>query len=142
MIDEDRPSSGGSQPTETDGGVAARREPADYLNARINLFRPATPFMRDHLKLVWVSFLAWILFVFGPVTATAIAPDLMTGTRFLGFQLHFFLTALGAPLGALVLSIVYARQRDRLDEKYGIDHETESPDGARTAAADGGETDA
>lgn len=130
----------GARTAETDGGVAARSTQTDYLDARINLFKPSTPFMRDHLKLVWGSFVAWALFVFGPVTATAIAPELMTETMVLGFQLHFFLTALGAPFGALLLAGIYARRRDTLDRKYGISHENESPDAARTPAADGGET--
>lgn len=141
MVDKDRRvSNGDPSGAETDGGATMRREPADYLNAEVNLFKPATPFMRDHLKLIWGSFVAWVLFVFGPVTATAIAPELMTETIVFGFQLHFFLTALGAPFGALALSGIYAWQRDRLDEKYGISHGEEAPENARTAAADGGET--
>jgi len=125
---------------ETDGGTVAGREPANYLDTEINLFSPATPFMRDHLKVVWGTFVLWVLFVFGPVTATALAPELLTGTIVLGFQLHFLLTAIGAPLGALLLSVVYARQRDRLDEKYGISHSTGPADSeGTTAAADGGE---
>ena len=119
----------------TDGGT----ETADYLETEINLFKPATPFMRDHLKLVWTTFALWVLFVFGPVTAAAIAPDVMTGTIVLGFQLHFLLTAIGAPLGALVLSVVYSWRRDALDEKYGIDHETSASSTTATTAADGGE---
>lgn len=127
----------GGQPN---GGV--EREPVDYLEAEINLFRPATPYMRDHLKVVWSAFVAWLVFVFGPVTATAIAPGLMTDTIVIGFQLHFLLTALGAPFGALLLSVVYAWQRDRLDEKYGISHEKPPEETAEAAAAatDGGET--
>ncbi|WP_435320430.1 DUF4212 domain-containing protein [Haloarchaeobius sp. TZWSO28] len=121
--------------------AAAREQNIDYLEAEINIFKPATPFMRDHLKVVWGTFIAWVLFVFGPVTATAIAPGFMTETIVLGFQLHFFLTAIGAPAGALLLSVVYARQRDALDDKFGIDHEEDSetaPAGQATAT-DGGE---
>jgi putative solute:sodium symporter small subunit len=133
MTDDTTDDTGSHRPT---GG----REPESYLDTEINLFSPATPFMRDHLKLVWGTFLLWVLFVFGPVTATAIAPELMTGTIVLGFQLHFLLTAIGAPFGALLLSIVYAAGRDRLDEKYDISHATERVEGdATTAAADGGE---
>ena len=131
--------------TETDGGtdasVAGRRsESVDYLDAKINLFDPATPFMRDHLRLIWALFAVWVLFTFGPVTATLLATETMTGTYVLGFQLHYFLTALGSPIGALVLCAVYAWQRDRLDAKYGISHETEPAAETGTAvAADGGE---
>lgn len=132
-------SDGDSQTVDTDGGVAAREERVDYLTAEINLFRPSTPFMRDHLRVVWTMFAAWVVVVFGPVTATWLAPDLMTSVRILGFPLHYFLTAIGAPAGALILSFVYARKRDQLDEKYGIEHTTEQPDAdAEAAATDGG----
>ena len=126
---------------ETDGGVAASGQvpDTDYLDARVNIFEPSTPFMRDHLKIVWTMFAVWALFVFGPVTATYLATDFMTGTEVLGFPLHYFLTAVGAPTGALVLSFVYARKRDALDEKYGIDHSTPTRDpDAEPAATDGG----
>lgn len=122
---------------EPDGG-AAEHEPVDYLDTEINLFKPATPYMRDHLKVVWSTFVLWLLFVFGPVTATAIAPDPMTDTIVLGFQLHFLLTAVGAPFGALLLSVAYAWQRDRLDEKYDISH-AEPAEEPAAAAADGGD---
>lgn len=124
----------GETNVETDGGV----QTADYLDKEINIFKPATPFMRDHMKVIVGSFIAWILFVFGPVTATAIAPEVMTETMVLGFQLHYFLTAVMAPLGALLLSAAYAWQRDRLDDQYGIEHGEESDAGA-AVAADGGE---
>ena len=124
---------------ETDGGVAASRQTADYLDTEINIFNPSTPFMRDHLRIVWTMFAAWAIFVFGPVTATFLATDFMTSTTVMGFPLHYFLTAIGSPAGALVLSFVYARKRDALDEKYGIDHAAERPEpDAPTAAADGG----
>ena len=130
---------------ETDGGTDAsvadrRSESVDYLDAKINLFNPATPFMRDHLKLIWALFAVWVVFTFGPVTATLLTTETMTGTYVLGFQLHYFLTALGSPIGALVLCAVYAWQRDRLDAEYGITHEagTETESG-RAVAADGGE---
>jgi len=144
------PSRGADRPTrddasnpavETDGGVATggRAADTDYLDSQVNIFRPSTPFMRDHLRIVWTMFAAWALFVFGPVTATYLATDFMTGTTVLGFPLHYFLTAVGAPTGALVLSFVYARKRDALDEKYGIDHSAERPDpDAEPAATDGG----
>lgn len=125
----------GQRAVETDGGV----QTADYLDARINIVSPATPFMRDHLQVIWLSFIAWILVVFGPTTATLLAPDIMTGTTVLGgFPLHFLLTAIFTPLGALVLSVVYAMQRDRLDSKYDISH-GEDADAGSTVATDGGD---
>lgn len=121
---------------ETDGGVRNKT----YLDKEINIFKPATPFMRDHLRVIWLSFIAWIIVVFGPTTATLLAPDLMTGTTVLGgFPLHFLLTAIVTPLGALLLSVVYAMQRDRLDAKYGISHEDEEEtESGSTVAVDGG----
>jgi putative solute:sodium symporter small subunit len=129
-----------------DGGsvatAAQRHEHTDYLDTTVNLLRPSTPFMRDHLRLVWASFVVWLLVVFGPVTLTAIAPGPMTGTRLFGFPLHYLTVSLGAPLGALVLSAIYAYRRDQLDEKYGIDHstplETTDDSGGDAAVADGG----
>ena len=98
--------------------------------------------MRDHLKLVWGTFIVWVLIVWGPVTATYFAPETMTTTMpAVGFPLHYFLVALGAPTGSLVLAAIYARQRDRLDRKYGIDHaavESGEASGAEAAATDGG----
>lgn len=129
---------------ETDGGTlagAARaHQNTDYLEQEVNLLRPSTPFMRDHLRVVWTGFVLWALLVFGPVTLTAVAPGPMT-TQIpgLGFPLHYFLVAIGAPTGALVLSIWYARKRDRLDQKYGIDHATaQRNDRGDAVAADGG----
>lgn len=124
----------------SDGGVATRREPADYLDAEINIFDPATPFMRDHLRIIWTGFVAWAIIVFGPVTLTALAPGIMTSQMpLIGFPLHYFLVAIGAPGGALVLAFWYARKRDALDEKYGIEHATTETTGAKEAtAADGG----
>ena len=122
---------------EADGGVTTEA----YLDEEINIFKPATPFMRDHLRVIWLSFIAWIVVVFGPTTATLLAPDLMTGTTILGgFPLHFFMAAIFTPLGALLLSIAYAMQRDRLDTKYGISHDIEEDaDSESTVAADGGD---
>jgi putative solute:sodium symporter small subunit len=119
-------------------------EDVDYLEREVNIFKPSTPFMRDHLRVVWAMFAAWALVVFGPVTATALAPEAMTAVTVLEFPLHYLLTAIGAPGGALVLSFVYARKRDQLDEKYGIDHGTDAaaPEDddapAEPAATDGG----
>jgi putative solute:sodium symporter small subunit len=133
---------------ETDGGLteaAKDHRETDYLQEEVNLLSPSTAYMRDHLRIVWAGFVAWALIVFGPVTLTAVAPGAMTVTMpVIGFPLHYFLVAFGAPTGALVLAAVYARQRDKLDEKYGIDHSTsppEEPAGKEpddAAAADGG----
>ncbi|WP_254536268.1 DUF4212 domain-containing protein [Halomarina litorea] len=119
----------------SDGG---RDGSVDYLNSEVNIFKPSTPFMRDHLRVVWAMFAAWALIVFGPVTATYLATDLMTSVTVIGFPLHYLLTAIGAPLGALVLSLVYARKRDALDEKYGVDHSATRQSTEGTPAADGG----
>ncbi|ELZ32804.1 hypothetical protein C474_06010 [Halogeometricum pallidum JCM 14848] len=135
------------EPTvEPDGGVAASagrdHRDVDYLEREVNLLRPSTPFMRDHLRIIWTGFVAWALVVFGPVTLTAVVPDLMTRTvPVVGFPLHYFLVAIGAPLGALILAFWYARKRDALDEEYGIAHGTtaEGPSGGpESAATDGG----
>jgi putative solute:sodium symporter small subunit len=130
-------------PLEPDGGAVAGTtqtdQDVDYLDSEVNLLDPSTPFMRDHLRIIWTGFVAWAVIVFGPVTLTAIAPDAMTTQLpVLGFPLHYFLVATGAPGGALVLSYWYARKRDALDKKYGVVHETteSAPEGA--AATDGG----
>ncbi|WP_336360330.1 DUF4212 domain-containing protein [Haladaptatus sp. ZSTT2] len=114
---------------EPDGGTltqaAKKHRNTDYLDEEVNLLKPSTPFMRDHLRVVWASFAIWALIVFGPVTATALAPEAMTVTMpVIGFPLHYFLIAFGAPTGALILAAIYARQRDKLDQKYGIEHGT------------------
>ncbi|MFA1609629.1 DUF4212 domain-containing protein [Halobellus rubicundus] len=126
-----------------DGGVADGD--VDYLEAEINLLKPSTPFMRDHLKQVWAGFLAWVVLTWGPVTATYLAPGLMTQPiPIIDFPAHYFSVAFLAPTSSLVLAFIYSRRRDRLDEKYGIDHSTAEVDAggdadAETAAADGGE---
>ncbi|MFC4358737.1 DUF4212 domain-containing protein [Halobium salinum] len=131
---------------ETDGGTGTQsthgHRETDYLEREVNLLRPSTPFMRDHLKVIWTGFVAWALIVFGPVTLTAVAPDVMTAPMpVLGFPLHYFLVAIGAPGGALLLSVWYARKRDALDAKYGIDHSagTAQDEAGDAVAADGGE---
>jgi len=127
---------------ETDGGTvthAQKHRETDYLDREVNLLKPSTPYMRDHLKLVWGTFIAWTLIVWGPVTMTRIAPETMTSLTVLGFPLHYFLIALGGPTGALVLAAVYARSRDQLDDKYGIEHgTTETEPSGEATAADGG----
>jgi putative solute:sodium symporter small subunit len=126
-----------------DGGVTAREESVEYLETEINLLRPGTPFMRDHLRVVWATFFVWVAVVWGPILLTWLAPGVMTtAIPGLGFPLHYFLVALGAPTGALILAAVYARQRDRLDQKYSIDPdaavETAESGSEDAAAADGG----
>lgn len=128
----------------TDGGVATgaaqKHRDTDYLNEEVNLLKPSTAYMRDHLRIVWAGFIAWALIVFGPVTLTVVAPGVMTTTMpVLGFPWHYFLVAFGAPTGSLILAAVYARQRDKLDDKYGIDHDTGAEQADSATAADGGE---
>jgi putative solute:sodium symporter small subunit len=151
MTDNNSHADSGDESLAPDGGMtqvtqaAQEHRDTDYLDREVNILKPSTAFMRDHLRVVWTGFIAWALIVFGPVTATAIAPEAMTVTMpMLGFPLHYFLVAFGAPTGALVLAAVYARQRDKLDQKYGIDHSKPGAgaDGEEasgdTAAADGG----
>ncbi len=117
----------------TDGGVssgaAQKHQQTDYLGSEVNLLNPSTPYMREHLRIVWTGFVIWAVVVFGPVTLTYLAPGAMTTTMpILGFPLHYFLVAIGAPGGALILSAWYARRRDALDEKYGIEHDSVEAD--------------
>lgn len=138
-----------SPPTaKTDGGVADREAEVDYLETEINILKPNTPFMRDHLKLVWAGFLAWTLLTWGPVTATFLAPELMTQEiPVIQFPAHYFTVAFLAPTSSLVLAFIYSRRRDKLDEKYGIDHGETVDAGSggggsepeESVAADGGE---
>ncbi|MXR51076.1 DUF4212 domain-containing protein [Halovenus sp. WSH3] len=129
---------GGDPDVVTDGGS---NEDVDYLDVEINLLRPSTGFMRDHLKLIWGSFIAWVIVTWGPVTATWLATDAMTSASIIGFPAHYFTVAFLAPTGSLVLAAIYANRRDKLDEKYGIGSQStaETPSGAEEAAAtDGG----
>ncbi|MEM4782182.1 MAG: DUF4212 domain-containing protein [Halalkalicoccus sp.] len=126
--------------TQSDGGTV---QTANYLETRINLFKPRTPFMRDHLKVVWGTFAVWAVIVFGPVTVAAIAPQAADAHRIAGTPTLFMMTAIGIPLGALLLSAFYAYQRDKLDEKYGIEHGQPEPEAVNeepTATADGAGT--
>lgn len=128
--------------TRPDGGTV---QTANYLDTRINLFKPQTPFMRDHLKVVWTTFAAWVVIVFGPVTVAAIAPQAADAHRIAGTPTLFMVTAIGIPLGALLLSVFYAWRRDKLDEKYDVEHGQPEPESAgagdeEPAAADGGES--
>ena len=127
----------------TDGGTAevGSSDDVDYLDTRINLLKPGEGFMRDHLKLVWGSFIVWIFTTWGPVTATFLAPDTMSSLSIIGFPAHYFLVGVFAPTSSLILAAIYARRRDKLDEKYGIDtsKRQETASGAEEAAAtDGG----
>ena len=138
-----RESGDDSHTMETDGGAvgqaAQEHRETDYLDQEVNLLRPSTPFMRDHLRVVWTGFVIWALIVFGPVTLTRLAPEAMQTTMpVIGFPLHYFLVALGAPTGALVLAFWYARRRDKLDQKYGIEHSTAERAETGGTAADGG----
>ncbi|MES3161404.1 MAG: DUF4212 domain-containing protein [Halorubrum sp.] len=128
-----------------DGGASdvIREQETDYLEVEINLLNPATPFMRDHLRVIWIGFAVWVLTTFGPITATRIAPNLMTTTMpVIGFPFHYFAIAIGGPTAALLLSVWYAKKRDAIDEKYGIeqvDNEALAADEMEAAtAADGG----
>jgi len=133
---------------ETDGGMTdvERERQTEYLDVEINLLKTATPFMRDHLKIIWIGFAIWTFTTFGPITLTRIAPELMTSTMpVIGFPLHYFLIAIGAPSSALLLSVWYARKRDQIDEKYGITQmraeemgTTETTGSEDVAATDGG----
>lgn len=129
---------------ERDGRMSdvERERQIDYLDVEINLLSPATPFMRDHLRVIWLGFGIWTLTTFGPITLTAIAPDLMT-TQLpaIGFPLHYFLIAIGGPTSALILSVWYARKRDQIDEKYGIEQEVAEPEPTDTVAEDAAATD-
>ena len=147
MTDKPARESPDDSAVEPDGGAvtgaAQAHRDTDYLSSEVNILRPSTPFMRDHLRVVWAGFVAWVVIVFVPVTLTRIAPDAMTTQMpVLGFPLHYFLVAIGAPTGALLLSVWYARKRDQLDEKYGIEHpsagETAGEGEVETAATDGG----
>lgn len=151
MTDDTKRESDGEQrdpgAVATDGGVSdvEREKEIDYLDVEINLLRPATPFMRDHNRVILQGFLLWAIIVFGPITATRLAPDVMTSTMpVIGFPLHYFLIAIGGPGGALLLSVWYVRKRDKIDEKYDIKQytatETGRPDTGpeEPAATDGG----
>ncbi|WP_254529567.1 DUF4212 domain-containing protein [Natrinema gelatinilyticum] len=134
--------------TATDGGVAGQpgqaHQNTDYLNAEVNLLKPSTLFMRDHLRVVWTGFAIWFVIVFGPVTLTRLAPGVMTSQiPVIGFPLHYLLVAIGAPTGALILSFWYARKRDALDRKYGIEQTAteETGHGGEPAVTDGGENE-
>ncbi len=129
---------------ETDGGMSdvERERQIDYLDVEINLLSPATPFMRDHLRVIWTGFAIWVFTTFGPITLTRIAPDLMTTQMpVLGFPIHYFSIAIGGPTAALLLAVWYARKRDQIDEKYGIEQHVAEPEPTETVAEDATATD-
>lgn len=130
-----------SQPDDEPGRQAATAEgQAQYLETEINILRPGTPYMRDHLRIIWTGFFVWLGTTFGPVTLTFLLPATMTQTvPGIGFPLHYLLIAVGSPSAALLLSAWYARKRDQLDRKYGIDHAATATRGqTESVAADGG----
>nr|WP_252490580.1 DUF4212 domain-containing protein [Natronococcus sp. CG52] len=119
-----------------------REKQIEYLDVEINLLKPATPFMRDHLRVIWLGFAIWVLTTFGPITATRLAPGVMTSQMpVLSFPLHYFLIAIVGPSAALILSVWYARKRDRIDEKYGIEQPTAASETTETAPDDAAATD-
>ncbi|WP_418285148.1 DUF4212 domain-containing protein [Halorubrum sp. DTA46] len=154
MTDNDRHDSTADAAAPTDEGVARtdggmtdveREKQTDYLDVEINLLKPATPFMRDHLRVIWIGFAIWVVTTFGPITATRIAPGAMTTEMpVIGFPFHYFAIAIGAPGAALLLSVWYAKKRDAIDEKYGIEQvdnaalDADDPADEGAAAADGG----
>lgn len=111
-----------------------------YLKAEVNILRPSTPYMRDHLRIIWTGFAVWVLTTFGPATLTVLFTDTMTQPLpGLGFPTHYFLIAVGSPTAALVLSAWYARQRDKLDRKYRTDRTgTTAHEQTEAVVADGG----
>lgn len=126
-------------PIETDGGMSdvEREKQIDYLDVEINLLKPATPFMKDHLRVVWTGFIIWIGTTFGPITLTRIAPDLMTTSMpVIGFPLHYFLIAVIGPSAALILSVWYSRRRDQIDKKYGIEQPVRQEEPAEETATE------
>ncbi len=151
MVDNDMQPSGADDPSaddecvRTDGGTSdvQREQETDYLEVEINLLNPATPFMKDHLRVIWIGFSVWVVTTFGPITATRIAPDLLTTAMpVIGFPFHYFAIAIGGPTAALLLSVWYAKKRDAIDEKYGIeqvDNEARAAHVDPDAAADGGD---
>ncbi|ADJ15639.1 DUF4212 domain-containing protein [Halalkalicoccus jeotgali] len=128
----------------TDGGLSdvEREEQIDYMDVEINLLKPATPFMRDHLRVIWIGFAIWALTTFAPITMTRLAPDVMTSQiPMIGFPLHYFLLAIVGPGAALVLSVWYARKRDQIDEKYGIEQSVVDPETTDSVSDDAAATD-
>ncbi|MDS0242266.1 MULTISPECIES: DUF4212 domain-containing protein [unclassified Haloferax] len=125
-----------------DRSTASDHEEIDYLSREVNLLKPSTPFMRDHLKVIWTGFVAWALLTFGPPVLTYFAPATMTAELpVIGFPAHYFLVAVLSPTSSLVLAFVYSRKRDQLDKRYGIDHTastSRSKSESEAAVADGG----
>jgi putative solute:sodium symporter small subunit len=144
MTDNDttEPTDGSTDDVRTDGGVVSQERSTDYLETEINILSPSTPFMRDHLKVVWGGFIAWLIVTWVPFLATVAAPGTMTTQLpVIGFPAHYFLIAFVAPTGSLILAFIYAKKRDQLDKKYGIDPTGEGAtqtSSESAAATDGG----
>ncbi|SDQ46599.1 DUF4212 domain-containing protein [Natronobacterium texcoconense] len=135
---------GDSHELATDGGMSdvKREQQIDYMDVEINLLKPATPFMRDHLRVIWLGFAVWVLTTFAPITLTRLAPDVMTTQMpVIGFPLHYFLIAIVGPSAALILSVWYAKKRDQIDEKYGIEQPTAATETTETVPDDAAATD-
>ncbi|WP_411965962.1 DUF4212 domain-containing protein [Haloferax sp. YSMS24] len=134
--------SDGTTPRHETRTKAAQHAEIDYLDREVNLLKPSTPFMRDHLKVIWVGFLAWALLTFGPPVLTYFAPELMTTQLpVIGFPAHYFFVAFVTPTSSLVLAFLYSRKRDQLDQVYGIDHATPESDVTKQAAGEAAATD-
>ncbi|MCO8265084.1 MULTISPECIES: DUF4212 domain-containing protein [unclassified Haloferax] len=131
-----------SHAANTDRSTAPEHDEVDYLSREVNLLKPSTPFMRDHLKIIWAGFIAWALLTFGPPVLTYFAPATMTAELpVIGFPAHYFLVAVLSPTSSLVLAFVYSRKRDQLDRRYGIDHaasKSRSKSESEAAVTDGG----
>ena len=117
----------------------------DYLESKVSIMNPSTPFMQDHMRLIRRGLAVWFVMVFAPPILTFLVPGGMsTQMPVLGFPLHYFLMAVVGPTGTLLLSLWYTRKRDALDRKYGIgEHAAEKSGSAGgpggEAAADGGD---
>lgn len=106
--------------------VEKSKEKVDYLDAEVNLFKPATPFMKDMLFIIWTTFAVWLFFVFGMPTIIWLTGDAMgigplTQFTFMGFPFHYWVTAQGSPTVALILCLVFCIRLDKLNQKYGVD---------------------
>lgn len=97
----------------------------DYLQWEINIFKPASQYMKDYLVSMWITFVLWAVAIFGPptvlrltqTTPSGIGP--LTEATFLGFPLHWFIAALGSTTAALILCLVFTLQLDKLSKRYG-----------------------
>ncbi len=96
-----------------------------YLEAEVNLLKPYTPYMRDNLRIIWTIIIIWVFTTFGfPIIVWLTAWDPLgegplTAANYMGWPVHWFLTALIAPTSALVLCIIFCIRLDQLNRKYG-----------------------